>query len=338
LVVGLGVVGNAVKTLCENGGDLKVVGIDKKDDDFSYHKISEEATDADAIFLCLPTPTIVCDDNSCAQDIREIVKVLDLMPKKTLCILKSTVLPGVTRELARRNSRLILVHSPEFLSEESSVEDLYYQNKHYIGTGATLLESTKALLRGVYDRMYTVAGVIRKPSISFVTYEESELIKYTANCFYATKVRFFNEMQRLCEKMSASYKTVRSCAISSKYWISQFHTQVPGRHGIGYSGMCFPKDMKALGTMSDFIKDIDSSNDVLRSRALPLNDGKIVFTNADWETFTRREENESGKEQREEREEREEREITKVYNKNIKKIKEFIIRQQKRLFKFSKKG
>ena len=86
--------------------------------------------------------------------------------------------------------------------------------------------------------------------------DESELVKYTANCFLATKVMFFNEICKLSNSLGIDYDQVMRGVLSDSR-IGKTHTQVPGPDGdYGFGGTCFPKDINALmRTMKDYLVD-----------------------------------------------------------------------------------
>ena len=74
----------------------------------------------------------------------------------------------------------------------------------------------------------------------------SELIKYTLNCFFSTKVSFMNEIKMLSNKIGADWdKLVEGFTSDSR--IGDSHVDVPGPDGkFGFGGKCFPKDLNAL--------------------------------------------------------------------------------------------
>jgi len=86
--------------------------------------------------------------------------------------------------------------------------------------------------------------------------DESELVKYTANCFLATKVMFFNGIRMLAENLGIDYDEIMR-GVHSDPRIGKTHTQVPGPDGnYGFGGTCFPKDINALiRTMKDYMVD-----------------------------------------------------------------------------------
>jgi UDPglucose 6-dehydrogenase len=74
----------------------------------------------------------------------------------------------------------------------------------------------------------------------------AEQVKYTANCFFAVKIMFFNEMRLLSDSLQTDWDCVLKGVLSDGR-IGISHVQVPGHDGdMGFGGKCFPKDINAL--------------------------------------------------------------------------------------------
>ncbi len=199
----------------------------------------EEAVDyAEIIFLALPTPPM--EDGS--ADLKYVLGVASdigkVMKSYKLLVNKSTV-PVGTSDLVREavaketNLEFDVCSNPEFLREGYAVEDFMKPERVVVGTRS---ERAKDLMNQLY-KPFLLSG---NPLI-FMHERSSELTKYAANSFLATKISFMNEIANLCEKVGANVDDVRR-GIGSD-------TRIGKRFlfpGVGYGGSCFPKDVSAL--------------------------------------------------------------------------------------------
>jgi len=245
-LIGTGFVGGSL----QKSFSIKNVKVKAYDKYKNEGKI-EDLIGCDVIFLCLPTPYVEGNGFDLGS-IQENLKALKALDYNGVCVIKSTVEPGVTRRLSEQYN-LKICHNPEFLSEKTAFDD--FHNQKHIVIGLNNGEDGGAII-DLYKSLYKDA------KISVCKSEESEAMKLFCNNFYAMKVQIFNEFYFLCQKIGADFYDVKDIMLKNE-WINEMHTQVPGNDGaISYGGHCFPKDTKAL---CHFMDAIGSPNGVLRA-------------------------------------------------------------------------
>ncbi|MEY4049596.1 MAG: hypothetical protein RL262_430, partial [Bacteroidota bacterium] len=198
---------------------------------------------AEIIFLALPTPPGA--DGS--ADLKYVLAVADHLGKilkdYKVIVNKSTVPVGtadkVSAAIAKNyKGEYDVVSNPEFLREGVAVDDFMKPDRVVVGTRS---ERAKKLMSDLY------APFVRQGNpVIFMDERSSELTKYTANSFLATKISFMNEVAQLCERMGADVDMVRRGIGSDDRIGKRFLFP-----GIGYGGSCFPKDVQALIMSSD---------------------------------------------------------------------------------------
>lgn len=215
----------------------------------------EEAIEGSAIiFLALPTPPGA--DGS--ADLKYVLGVADQLGKilkdYKVVVNKSTVPVGtadkVSAAIAKNFSgEFDVVSNPEFLREGVAVEDFMKPDRVVIGTNS---ERAKKLMSDLY------APFVRQGNpVIFMDERSSELTKYAANSFLATKISFMNEIAQLCERLDADVDMVRRGVGSDERIGKRFLFP-----GIGYGGSCFPKDVQALIISS---KEVNYDFEILRA-------------------------------------------------------------------------
>jgi len=133
-----------------------------------------------------------------------------------------------------------VVSNPEFLKEGFAVDDFMKPDRIVIGT-----KSIKAKER--MEKLYK-PFVRQGNPIVFMDERSSEMTKYAANSFLATKITFMNEIANLCDLVGANVDMVRK-GMGTDVRIGKHFLYA----GIGYGGSCFPKDVQALHkTASDY--------------------------------------------------------------------------------------
>ena len=200
--------------------------------------LAEGIRDVQIIFLALPTPP--GDDGS--ADLSYVLgvakEISKLLSGYKIIINKSTVPVGTAEKVRAEISKTYkgefdVVSNPEFLREGFAVDDFMKPDRVVIGTSS---EKAKKILTELYSPF-----VRQGNPVYFMDERSSEMTKYAANAFLATKITFINEIANLCERVGANVDMVR-IGIGSDERIGKRFLFA----GIGYGGSCFPKDVKAL--------------------------------------------------------------------------------------------
>jgi UDPglucose 6-dehydrogenase len=233
-VIGLGVVGGSLLTSfkCK---ELDVESYDK------YKSVGtfESILSTDIVFLCLPT---LFDENKKEYNKDAIHEICESLVKNNyigIVVLKSTVEPSTTDNLAIKYN-LKFVFNPEFLTSTRAFEDFHNQKHIVLGKSNMIIDEDMDVLESFYRSNYPDAKISKTTAIN------SESMKIFCNSFYSVKVQFFNELFLLCQKNNANYNEIVELMLKNG-WINEMHTKVPGPDGqLSYGGACFPKDTNAL--------------------------------------------------------------------------------------------
>ncbi|QJD95015.1 UDP-glucose/GDP-mannose dehydrogenase family protein [Mucilaginibacter robiniae] len=207
--------------------------------------LSEGIEEAKIIFLALPTPP----GGNGAADLSYVLgaaaDIAGLLTSYKVIVTKSTVPVGtadkvtaIMQQHIREGVSYAVVSNPEFLREGVAVEDFMKPDRVVVGTSDERARKLMAELYGPYVRQGN--------PIIFMDERSSELTKYAANSFLATKISFMNEIANLCERVGADVDMVRK-GIGADERIGRRFLFA----GIGYGGSCFPKDVQALAKSAE---------------------------------------------------------------------------------------
>lgn len=215
--------------------------------------LADAISDAQIIFLALPTPPGGDGSADLSYVLGAAKDIACLIKSYKVIVTKSTVPVGTAdrvKEVFKSNlsndiftngqdlgDLVEIVSNPEFLREGVAVEDFMKPDRVVIGT---LSERAQKLMSELY------APYVRQGNpIIFMDERSSELTKYAANAFLATKISFMNEIANLCERVGADVDAVRRGIGSDERIGKRFLFP-----GVGYGGSCFPKDVQALALSS----------------------------------------------------------------------------------------
>lgn len=189
------------------------------------------------IFVCLPTPMKENGEQDLSY-IENFFSNIGLHNTDAIFILKSTVLPGTTKQLVDKYN-FNIVFCPEFLTEKTAKIDMLTQSRIVVGGKEELcLKVIYLFITRFGNKHYVVTDSTT-----------AEFIKYMSNTFLAVKVSVMNEFYRLANKLEVNWNDAVEGFVSDPR-IGNSHTQVPGHDGkLGFGGTCFPKDINALITI-----------------------------------------------------------------------------------------
>ena len=196
--------------------------------------------DAAAVFIAVGTPARRGDGHADLSYVRQAARdVAAALDGFTVVITKSTVPVGTGDEVeriireVRPDAEFAVVSNPEFLREGAAIADFKRPDRIVVGA-----EDPRArpVMEAIYRPLYLNAA-----PLLFTSRRTSELIKYAANAYLATKITFINEMADLCEAVGANVQEVaRGIGLDNRIGSKFLHA------GPGFGGSCFPKDTLAL--------------------------------------------------------------------------------------------
>ena len=240
---------------------------------FFTTELAETVRTAEVVFIAVGTPSRRGDGHADLTYVyaaaKEIAAHLDGF---TVVTIKSTVPVGTgdaVEEIirkARPDADFTVVSNPEFLREGAAISDFKRPDRVVVGTDD---ERAVRVMRRLYRPLY-----LNETPIVFTDRRTSELTKYAANAFLATKITFINEMADLCEKTGANIQDVsRGIGLDGRIGRKFLNA------GPGYGGSCFPKDTLAViksaqdfGTSLEIVEAVERVNKE-RKKAMA---GKII--------------------------------------------------------------
>ena len=187
-------------------------------------------------FIAVPTPY---DWKTAQPSLKAVRETLGRIQGRKIVIIKSTMLPGSTKELQEDYPWLKLLFNPEFLSGATAWEDFINPDRQIVG-----------YTKKSFNHAITILNLLpESPYGAIMTATEAEITKYVNNFHGALMVIFANFFYDICQKVGADFEKVKKASIASKwvgspmgrtYW-SIFHGGYRG-----YGGKCFPKDINSL--------------------------------------------------------------------------------------------
>ncbi len=218
--------------------------------------LAEGIKGADAIFIAVGTPSRRGDGHADLSYVYAVAQEIgESLSGDAVVVTKSTVPVGTGDEVERiiadtgTSHKVSVVSNPEFLREGAAIGDFKRPDRIVIGAED---DFGREVMHEIYRPLF-----LNESPILFTSRRTSELIKYAANAFLATKITFINEMADLCEKVGADVQDVsRGIGMDNRIGSKFLHA------GPGYGGSCFPKDTLALLKTSE---DYDSPTRIVEA-------------------------------------------------------------------------
>ena len=252
-IIGLGVVGEAIKT------GFQRLGHEIVSHDIKLNTTIATIIESEIVFLCVPTPQ--GDDGSCDTTIiTGVLAELSANNYKGIVAIKSTVECGFTQKAINQFTNLTLCFVPEFLRERCAVND-FVDNHNLLAVGTHD--------NFVFEKLVEAHGHYPKDTVKLKP-TEAEILKYYNNVFAAYKIVFANIMAEVCGKLDCDYTAVKDAFV--KFGRCKDTYLDVNENLKGYGGMCLPKDVKAMTKLLeklnidfDTFKSIDSDNSKLKT-------------------------------------------------------------------------
>jgi|SRR6185436_2948053 len=224
-----GMVGGALRRYFENKPHYELFCFDLK----GVGKI-EDVNAADFIYVALPTPYVMgvgCNTSIVEEALTHITG------EKTI-ILKSTITPGTTDKLQAKFPQHKILFNPEFLTEETSDQDMNHPDSQVLGYTEKSLNVAKDVMQ----------QLPLAPHERIVPAIVAEMIKYAKNTWFSVKVAKNNEIYDLCKKIGFTEEqwdgVVDGLAADKR--VGRTHLTIMHKGKRGYWGKCLPKDAKAI--------------------------------------------------------------------------------------------
>jgi UDPglucose 6-dehydrogenase len=237
----------------------------------SFTTDTEEAVRASlVIFIAVQTPPR--DDGSTDLSAVETVarEIGRAMDGYKVIVTKSTVPVGTPRRVreliqeeldaAGKGVGFGIASNPEFLREGAAIQDFMRPDRVVIGADD---DASLGILKDLYRPLF-----LNETPFVITNIATSELTKYAANSFLATKISFINEMANLCEAIGADVQLLaRGIGLDGRIGPKFLHA------GPGFGGACFPKDTRSaahfarqVGESLEIVEAVIRVNEVQRAR------------------------------------------------------------------------
>lgn len=236
-VIGCGSVGGAVREVLRYAHDVAAYDPAKP----ALGTKRDALRGADVAFVCVPTPRGPEGEHDTSM-VREAVAGCErLGPPGLEVAVKSTVPPGLCRELQEAHPLVQVLHVPEFLTHRMAVADFASQRRVLVGSRDGL---------GGDRTRDAFCDAIPGVEVVGTTWELAALTKLAVNATGAVLVSWWNELAQVAEGAGVRFDELRALILGDGR-IGPCWSAVPGPDGRrGFGGACLPKDLDALVSLA----------------------------------------------------------------------------------------
>jgi UDP-N-acetylglucosamine 2-epimerase (non-hydrolysing) len=216
----------------------------------------------DIVFIAVPTPTAPPPQGF---DVSIVEQMLTYIEDGKIAVIKSTVLPGLTKQLQGKFPKLVILFSPEFLREVSAAHDAAHPHAIIIG-----MPVDDERHKNAAQKLLSVLPPA--PVKQIVGSTEAEMIKYTQNIVGYGDILMFNILYDLAQKLGANWESVREGLVADPHIARHFANPVH-KSGRGAGGHCLIKDFAAIRMLYEQVLPEDTAGvGVLRALEAKNND------------------------------------------------------------------
>ena len=195
-IIGIGVVGNAVKF------GMEQLGHDVYVHDLKLNTKLEHILNTEICFVCVPTPSKIsteCD----ISIVESVLNDLITLKYKGIIAIKSTIPPETTKKFQVKYKNNNICFVPEFLRERYAIQD-FIENHDVciIGSNSKIICNFIKKIHKPYPKKFF-----------FMSSTEAEIVKYYNNIYAATLVTLANNFYEVCKFTNANYDIVKKAII-----------------------------------------------------------------------------------------------------------------------------
>jgi len=231
----------------------------------------QDVLSTEICFICVPTPTEKngwkCDTSIVENVIKELIDA----GYNGIIAIKSTVEPGTTEKLRKKFNYESICFIPEFLRERCATTDFLENHDVCIVGLSKDMESNQRQF--AYSKIKEAHGNIPDKFV-LIGITEAELAKYFNNVHNAANIILANSFYEVCQKLGANYTEMKNAIVNRKH-INDVYLDV-NKSFRGYTGMCLPKDTKAMAAIATslktkvgFFKALEDENEKYPKTAFP---------------------------------------------------------------------